>query len=104
MEDFGGFTDDIYPTTNELFNTTGRSTWVGSPIPSRPGHPQLGQLPQQQRSEDRVERSGEGLPGLFQAEPDLVYAIKNTLSGPSGSFAAMWQYQPEPNYWYFKKS
>ncbi len=23
MEDFGGFTDDYYPTTNELFNTTG---------------------------------------------------------------------------------
>jgi len=26
MEDFGGFTDDYYPTTNELFNTRVRST------------------------------------------------------------------------------
>ena len=44
------------------------------------------------------------LPGLFQIEPDKVFAFKNTLSGPSGSFEALSEYQPEPQYWYFKKS
>jgi len=104
MEDFGGFTDDIYPTTNELFNTTGSFNEGGFSV---------------KQIDTDINNSANSLnnsavktelsdvthyqPGLFQPEPDLIYAIKKNLSGPSASFASMSQYQPEPEYWYFTK-
>ena len=53
MEDFGGFSDDLYPTTNELFNTTGSFNVGGFSNPhGRQGHFGLRQLPQHQRGEE----------------------------------------------------
>lgn len=103
MEDFGGFADDLYPTTSELFDTTGPYNQGGF-------------------SSDRLDRAsaasqfslGKGAlaaelalvadqqPGLFQPVPDLVYAIKDTLSGPPASFEDASQYRYSPEYWYFK--
>lgn len=104
MDDFGGFTDDIYPTTNELFNTTG-SFNLGGFSNATVNKDILASANSLNNNAVKIElrEVAKELPGLFQAEPDLVFAIKNTLSGPAASFEAMSQYQPEPNYWYFKK-
>ena len=105
MEDFGGFTDDIYPTTNELFNTTG-SFNEGGFSNATVNQDILNSADSTNNNAVKIElrEVAKELPGLFQAEPDLVFAIKNTLSGPPASFESLSQYQPEPNYWYFKKS
>ncbi|MFZ1063799.1 MAG: ABC transporter substrate-binding protein [Acidimicrobiales bacterium] len=105
MDDFGGFTDDIYPTTNELFNTTGSFNLGGfsnATVNQDIINSEFSLNNNAVKTELR--EVAKELPGLFQAEPDLVFAIKNNLSGPPASFEAMSQYQPEPNYWYFKKS
>ena len=105
MDDFGGFTDDIYPTTNELFNTTGSFNEGGfSNATVNQDILNSASSPNNNAVKIELREVAKELPGLFQAEPDLVFAIKNTLSGPPASFASMSQYQPEPNYWYFKKS
>ncbi len=104
MEDFGGFTNSLYPTTNELFNTTGSFNEGGysnpqvdtditnslSSLDNSAVQKEIGLITAQQ-------------PGLFQPNQDLVFAFKNTLSGPPASFASLSQYQPSPEYWYFKK-
>jgi peptide/nickel transport system substrate-binding protein len=105
MDDFGGFTDDIYPTTNELFNTTGSFNLGGfSNATVDQDILNSASSPNNNAVKIELKEVAKELPGLFQAEPDLVFAIKNTMSGPSSSFEALSQYQPEPNYWYFKKS
>ena len=105
MDDFGGFTDDIYPTTNELFNTTGSFNEGGfSNATVNQDILNSASSPNNNAVKIELREVAKELPGLFQAEPDLVFAIKNTLSGPPASFASMSQYQPEPKYWYFKKS
>jgi peptide/nickel transport system substrate-binding protein len=105
MEDFGGFTDDLYPTTNELFNTTGSFNEGGfSNATVNQDILNSANSLNNNAVKSELREVAKELPGLFQAEPDLVFAIKNTLSGPPASFESMSQYQPEPNYWYFKKS
>jgi peptide/nickel transport system substrate-binding protein len=43
------------------------------------------------------------LPGIFQPNQDLIWAWKNTISGPPDSFANMTQYTITPEFWYIKK-
>lgn len=104
MEDFGGFTDDLYPTTNELFNTTGSFNQGGFSIP-KVDKDILDSANSLNANAVKTELSDvtHYQPGLFEPEPDLVFAIKKNLSGPPASFASMSQYQPEPEYWYFTK-
>ena len=104
MEDFGGFTDDLYPTTNELFNTTGSFNQGDFSVPVI-DKDILNSANSLNTSAVKTELSAvtHYQPGLFQPEPDLIFAIKKNLSGTPASFAAMSQYQPEPEYWYFTK-
>jgi peptide/nickel transport system substrate-binding protein len=104
MEDFGGFTDDLYPTTNELFNTTGSFNQGGFSVPVI-NKDILNSANSLNTTAVKNELSAvtHYQPGLFQPEPDLIFAIKKGLSGTPASFAAMSQYQPEPEYWYFTK-
>jgi peptide/nickel transport system substrate-binding protein len=39
-------------------------------------------------------------PGLFQPNPDTIAVWKNSLSGPSASFANLTQLSLTPEYWY----
>ena len=105
MEDFGGFSNDLYPSTNELFNTTGSFNEGGFSNPTV-DKDILASANSLNTNAVKIELQevAKELPGMFQIEPDNVFAFKNTLSGPSGSFEALSQYQPEPQYWYFKKS
>jgi peptide/nickel transport system substrate-binding protein len=104
MEDFGGFTEDLYPTTNSIFNTTG-SFNIGSY--SNPKANALindsvfGGDPNAVKNE--VSFLAENLPALFQPDADHVYAWKNTLSGPQSSFWELPQFSLNPELWYFTK-
>jgi peptide/nickel transport system substrate-binding protein len=104
MTSDGGFTDDIYPTTNEIFNTTGsfNSGGFSDPTIDADIHASAYSL-----NPNAVKKELTDLtklqPSLFQPEPDLIYAWKKNLSGPPASFAAASQYQPDPEYWYFTK-
>lgn len=104
MEDFGGFTQSLYPTTNTVFNTTGTFN-IGSY--SSPKADKLinasvfGGNPAAVKTE--VGFLAEDLPGLFQPDADHVYAWKTTLSGPQASFWELPQFSLNPELWYFTK-
>jgi len=104
MQDFGGFTEDLYPTTNELFNTTGSfnqggfsNKTVDADILASANSSNPNAIKTELSEVTHLQ------PGLFQPNPDLIYAFKNGIGGPPASFAAASQYQYEPNYWYFTK-
>jgi peptide/nickel transport system substrate-binding protein len=103
-EDFGGFTDDLYPTTNELFNTTGSfnqggfsSKTIDADITASANSLNPNAVKKELSDVTHLQ------PGLFQPEPDLIFAFKKDLSGPPASFADASQYQYSPEYWYFTK-
>ncbi|HEX3793411.1 MAG TPA: ABC transporter substrate-binding protein [Acidimicrobiales bacterium] len=104
MQEFGGFTDDLYPTTNEIFNTTGSFNGGGFSNPTIDADINASANSLNAKAVEKELSDITRLqPGLFQAEPDLIVAFKKDLSGPPSSFAALSQYQPEPEYWYFTK-
>lgn len=103
-EDYGGFTDAYYPTTNEIFNSNG--AYNGGEYSSAEANALI------ERSVTSLNSSAvvaelryitEQQPGLFQPNPDQIYAFKNTLSGPPSCFSDASQYQFSPECWYFKK-
>jgi len=104
MEDFGGFTQSLYPTTNTVFNTTGTFN-IGSY--SSPEADKLinasvfGGNPNAVKTEAAYLASN--LPGLFQADADHIYAWKTNLSGPQASFWELPQFSLNPELWYFTK-
>jgi peptide/nickel transport system substrate-binding protein len=104
-EDFGGFGDSTYPTTQGIFNTTGAenegsysdaeaNTLISNSV--RDGNPKA------------VEQEAEYLtrqqPGLFQPNPDWVSVWKTDISGPQASFASLTQEYIQPERWYFTGS
>ena len=103
-EDYGGDTDDIYPTQEGLFNTTGTSNsgdfsnaFVDAAINNSEYSPNPDAIMQELSIETTLQ------PGLFQPNADLVTAFSKKLGGPSDSFADSSQYQFSPEYWYFTK-
>ncbi len=103
MEDFGGFTDSYYPTTNELFNTTGSFNQGGF------SDPKLDQdiLNSEFSSSNTAVQKELTLvtydqPGLFQPNEDRLRAFSDKLAGPPASFYSATQEQYSPEYWYFK--
>ncbi|QMU67707.1 ABC transporter substrate-binding protein [Streptacidiphilus sp. P02-A3a] len=101
LAQFGGMTNGIYPSTNNLFNTGGSFNAGGY---SDPNMDQL--IKNDYESSDPTAITKElaavttDLPVLFTASPDYVYAWKNTISGPASSFGAMTQFQIEPEEWF----
>lgn len=104
MEDFGGFTNSIYPTTNTIFNTTGSFNEGGysNPVANMLIHNSVfGGNPSAVSKEAQFLTANQ--PGLFQPSPDLIFAWKNNLSGAPDSFETLTQYFLTPEYWYFTK-
>lgn len=103
-EDFGGFTQGLYPTTDNLFNTGGSYNQGGF---SDPTMDQLinasinGTDPLAVQKEAAYVTAN--LPGLFQPNPDLIWAWKNTISGPPEGFSNLTQYVMTPELWYQKQ-
>src|SRR6266571_2590873 len=102
MEDFGGFTNSTYPTTNEVFNIGG-SFNIGSYNDAQAT--KLIEASTTGSNSDAVLKEAQYLtaqqPGLFQAGPDFISVWKKTLSGQPASFEATTQYQLPAQYWYF---
>jgi peptide/nickel transport system substrate-binding protein len=104
MEDFGGFTDDLYPTTNELFNTSGSFNQGGfsdKAIDQAIHNSEFSLNPNAVKQELALVTAAQ--PGMFQPNQDLVFAFKSNISGPVSSFEEASQYQYAPEQWYFVK-
>jgi peptide/nickel transport system substrate-binding protein len=104
VEDFGGFTEGIYPTTNNLFNTKGSFNQGGF------SDPQLDQLinnsvngTDPQAVQKEAAYITQNLPAIFQPNEDRIWAWKNTISGPPDGFANLTQFALTPEMWYFKQ-
>jgi peptide/nickel transport system substrate-binding protein len=104
MEDFGGFSEDIYPTTEDIFNSTGSFNIGGyssSEANSLINDSVYASNPTAVKNEAAY--LAENLPALFQPEADHVYAWTNKLSGPQSSFWELTQFSLNPEQWYFTK-
>jgi peptide/nickel transport system substrate-binding protein len=104
MAAFGGFTENIYPSTINLFNTGGSYNQGGF---SDPKLDALIQGSQNSLSSDALKQEitavDNDLPGIFQPNEDRVYAWSPKLSGSVDSFAATTQFMLNPEDWYFTK-
>jgi peptide/nickel transport system substrate-binding protein len=104
MQKFGGFTNSTYPTTFGVFNSDGSINLGGY------ADPQADKLIQASlTSLDPAAVTAEASyltqqqPGLFQPNPDIIWAWKKTISGVPESFMSLTQYQLQPEQWYFTK-
>jgi len=109
MEDFGGFNIDPYPTTLNIFNSTGDINVGGYADPKAD---QLITASVSSSNPDAVKAEASYLtaqqPGLFQPNPDQgmatgVMVWSKTLSGAPASFESLTEYQLNPEFWYFTK-
>jgi peptide/nickel transport system substrate-binding protein len=104
MEDFGGFSEDLYPTTEDIFNTTGSFNIGGYSSPKANAlinDSVFASNPTAVKNE--VSYLAVNLPALFQPEADHVYAWTDKLSGPQSSFWELPQFSLNPEQWYFTK-
>lgn len=104
MEDFGGFSIALYPTTNSIFNTGGTFN-IGSYTDPKADALIHNSVFGANASAVKSEASylAENLPALFQPNSDHVYAWKTNLSGPQSSFWELTQFSINPEQWYFTK-
>jgi peptide/nickel transport system substrate-binding protein len=105
MEDFGGFTGIEYPTTNEVFNTSGSFNIGGfsSTAVDKAIHNSIYSLSNSAVKKE-ADLVGRTMPGLFQPNPDLIFAFSKKISGPSQYFSNLSQYTNNPEYWYIIKN
>ncbi|HUC57962.1 MAG TPA: ABC transporter substrate-binding protein [Streptosporangiaceae bacterium] len=104
-EDFGGFSEALYPTTNFIFNTGGSfniGDYSNSTTDSLINNSVYGANQSAVKAE--AAQIAENLPALFQPDADHVYAWKDTLSGPQSSFWEVPQFSLNPEEWYFTSS
>jgi peptide/nickel transport system substrate-binding protein len=104
MEDFGGFSEQDYPTANTIFNTSG-SLNIGSYGSATADALIHNSVYGSDANAVKAEASflTQDLPALFQPDNDHVYAWKKTLSGPPDTFSALTQFRLSPEQWYFTK-
>ncbi|HXP20453.1 MAG TPA: ABC transporter substrate-binding protein [Streptosporangiaceae bacterium] len=104
IEDFGGFTQSLYPTTNSIFNTTG-SYNIGSYSSAKANAlinaSVFGGNPNAVKTEASF--LTQDVPALFEPDADHVYAWSTKLSGPQASFWELPQFSLNPELWYFTK-
>lgn len=102
--DFGGFTIDLYPTTNTIFNTAGSynlGSYNSPEANSLINKSVFGSDPQAVNQE--ASYLGSNPPGLWQPEADHVFAWSTKLQGPQASFWELPQFSLNPEQWYFTK-
>jgi peptide/nickel transport system substrate-binding protein len=104
MAMFGGETNGIYPSTNNLFNTGGSFNAGGYSSPALDALIKADYASTDPNAlTDELAAVTMQLPVLFTASPDYVYVWKDTVSGPASSFGAMTQFQIEPEEWFLTK-
>jgi peptide/nickel transport system substrate-binding protein len=110
MEDFGGFTDSTYPTTENVFNSTGSSNLGGY------SDPQADKLiaasissPNSGAVTAEAQYLTQQQPGLFQPNPDggfgtaSIVLWKKTVSGAPASWEGLTQDTWNPEFWFLTK-
>jgi peptide/nickel transport system substrate-binding protein len=100
VENYGGFTEGAYPTTDTIFNTGGTENEgdYSSATADRLIHnSRFSSNPNAVKAEASF--LTKDLPAIFLPNPDLIFAWKG-ISGPPDSFANLTQYSFTPEYWY----
>ncbi len=105
IEDFGGFTNSIYPTTNEIFNTSGS---YNQGAYSNPAVDKLINDSIFATNASAVTKEASAItnlqPALFQPQPDLIWAVSKKLSATTvDAFTGLTQYSGVVQDWYFTK-
>jgi peptide/nickel transport system substrate-binding protein len=104
VENYGGFTETAYPTTDTIFNTAGVNNEGGY---SNPKIDRLITASKFSANANAVRNEAAAitadLPAVFLPNGDLIYAWKG-ISGPPDSFANLTQYTFTPEYWYLTSS
>jgi peptide/nickel transport system substrate-binding protein len=101
--DFGGFTGSNYPTSNEIFNTTGSFNEGGYSDPKADALIKASQFSTDPNAvKTEAAYLTQQLPGMFEPAADLITAWKG-ISGSPDSFANLSQFGFAPQYWYVTK-
>jgi peptide/nickel transport system substrate-binding protein len=110
MQDFGGFSNSTYPTTNTVFNTGGSTNLGGY---SDPKADSLIKASISSPNVSAVTAEAQYLttqqPGLFQPNPDNAFGTaailvwKKTVSGAPNSLATLTQPAWNPEFWFLTK-
>jgi len=104
MADFGGFTENFYPSTNTLFNTGGSYNMGGFSDPALDKLIQGSMLSTDSGALTKeIEQVDADLPGIFQPNEDRIYAWNPKLSGDTSAFEGVTQFALDPEDWYFTK-
>jgi peptide/nickel transport system substrate-binding protein len=101
---FGGFTDDYYPTTNSLFNTGGDynlGDYDSNEANALINNSVFSSDPKAVTHE--ASYLTENVPILFFPNSDEIFAVSNKVGGPAASFLSATQYSPYYQYWYLNK-
>jgi peptide/nickel transport system substrate-binding protein len=101
-EDYGGFTDSTYPTTQGIFNGPGsenEGTDNNATANSLINASVTGGNPAAVKAEASF--LTENQPGLFQPDVDWISVWKTNLSAPKAIWAATTQYYVDAEYMYF---
>ncbi len=103
VENFGGFNEDIYPTTDEIFNIKGSFNEGGYTDPKAD---QLINASKFSSNPDALKAEAsyitENLPAIFTPNEDRISAWKG-ITGPPDSFASLSQFGFTPEYWQLTK-
>ncbi len=104
MADFGGFTQNNYPSTNTLFNTGGTYNMGSFSDPKLDKLINASMLSRDPGAlKDEISLVDTDLPGIFQPNEDRIFAWSPKLSGSTDAFNAMTQLMLNPEDLYFTK-
>ena len=104
VENFGGYTDNGYPTQNAIFNTGGSYNSGGYEDPKMDAvieRSVYGTDPNAVTQEASYEAVA--LPALFLPNYDIIYAISNRVGGDPKSYLALTQFGFWPQFWWVNK-
>jgi peptide/nickel transport system substrate-binding protein len=101
---FGGYTENGYPTSNQIFNTGGGGNFGSFSNPAVDGAIN-GSLnsPSSTALINEGQTVAEQQPGLFEPLNDNIIIWKNSVSGPAQAFQIFTQYEYLPEEFYFTK-
>ena len=100
-DQFGGYTETVYPTTNQIFNTGGAGNNGGFSEPAADSAISASlNSPDPVALKAEASYMAENLPGIFEPLNDEIWAWKDNISGPASGFQVLTQfiYNPEELY------
>jgi peptide/nickel transport system substrate-binding protein len=104
VENFGGFTDDYYPTTFSIFNTGGdynQGAYNSAMADALIDHSLFSSNPKAVTSEASF--LTKDVPILFMPNSDYIYAVSKSVGGTASSWLALTQFSLLPQDWYLTK-